>query len=385
MRGMLSLADFERAAQKHLPKPLWAYVSGGVEDNRSRQQNLDSFLDHEFSPRVLTDVSRRTTATTLFGHSYSAPFGIGPMGISALLAFDGDRVLAKAAASAEIPMILSGASLTSLEDVSKAGGGQPWFQAYLPGDVQRIVAMASRAERAGYNTLVLTADTAARANRENNIRAGFSTPLRPSIGLAYQGLTHPRWLVGTFLKALCQSGIPRFQNTETGIGVPIISSQAARQFNRDSLSWDHVRVMRAAWRGKLVIKGVLKPEDARIAADLGVDGIVVSNHGGRQLDGAVAPLKVLKSVAAAAGSMAVIYDGGVRRGSDVLKALALGADFVLVARPFIYAAAVCGEEGVGHCISLLKKEVSRNMASLGVRTIAEVDESILYRKPTSPG
>ncbi|XAH25169.1 alpha-hydroxy acid oxidase [Xylophilus sp. GW821-FHT01B05] len=377
LRSMLSLADFDEAARKLLPTPLYAYVCGGVEDNRSRQGNLDSFLGYEFQPRVLTDVSRRTSTTTLLGKRYSVPFGIGPMGISALIAYDGDRVLAKAAAAEEIPMVLSGASLTSMEDVLQAGQGHPWFQAYLPGDKGMIEALASRAEKAGYENLVLTVDTAARANRENNIRAGFSTPLRPSFRLAYEGATHPRWLINTFFRTLLKSGIPSFENTEMGRGVPIISTQATRQFNRDNLNWEHVEFMRKAWRGNLILKGILHPEDARKAAARGVDAIVVSNHGGRQLDGAVAPLKVLESVAAASGAMAVIYDGGIRRGGDVLKALALGANFVFVGRPFIYAAAVAGEAGVRHCVSLLKEEVRRNMASLGITSIAQVNKSIL--------
>jgi L-lactate dehydrogenase (cytochrome) len=378
LRKYLSLADFEVAARKYLPHPLYAYVSGGVEDNHSREENIRAFQFHEFQPRVLKDVSGRSTATTLFGREYAAPFGIGPMGIAALIAYDGDCVMAGAAAQAGLPMVLSSASLTPMEAVAEAGRGNAWFQVYLPGDVDLIRGTAARAQKAGYETLVLTADTAARANRENNIRAGFSTPLRPSAKLAYQGLTHPRWLVGNLVRTLLRQGIPCFENTENGRGVPVISSRAARQFNRDSLNWEHVKAMRAAWRGNLVIKGVLHPGDARTAAQLGVDGIVVSNHGGRQLDGAVAPLKVLTAVAEAAGAMKVIYDGGVRRGGDVLKALALGADFVFVARPFMYAAAVGGEAGVGHCIGLLKEEVRRNMASLGVCDIDSVDASILH-------
>ncbi|MBH1964899.1 MAG: alpha-hydroxy-acid oxidizing protein [Comamonadaceae bacterium] len=377
---MLSLRDFELAAARHLPHPLFAYVSGGVEDNRSLQENLSSFAEYEFSPRVLRDVSRRSMATTLFGVRHEAPFGLGPMGISALVAYDADRVLARVAAAAGIPMVLSGASLTRMEDVAAVAPGHCWFQAYLPGEIELIKSMASRAQNAGYETLVLTVDTAARANRENNIRAGFSTPLRPSLRLAWDGMTHPKWLLRTFAKTLYKTGVPRFENAGLDRGVPIISRRAARQFNRDSLSWEHVRVMRDAWPGNLVLKGVLHPEDARTAASLGVDAVIVSNHGGRQLDGAVAPLKVLSSVAAQSGSMKVLYDGGIRRGGDVIKALALGADFVLVARPVLYAAAVAGESGAAHCISLLKEEVKRNMASLGVCSIDEIGPECLHTK-----
>lgn len=380
MRRMLSVRDFELAAARHLPNPLYAYVSGGVEDNRSLHENLNSFADYEFSPRVLRDVSQRTMATTLLGTRHEAPFGIGPMGIAALVAYDADRVLARVAAAAGIPMVLSGASLTRMEDVAAAAPGNSWFQAYLPGDSELIKGMATRARNAGYRTLVLTVDTAARANRENNIRAGFSTPLRPSLRLAWDGITHPKWLAKTFARTLYTTGIPRFENAGLERGVPIISQRAARQFNRDSLNWEHVRVMRDAWPGNLVLKGILHPEDARTSASLGIDAVIVSNHGGRQLDGAVAPLKVLSSVASAAGAMKVLYDGGIRRGGDVIKALALGADFVLIARPFLYATAVGGEAGAAHCISLLKEEVKRNMASLGLCAIDEIGPEILHSK-----
>jgi L-lactate dehydrogenase (cytochrome) len=302
------------------------------------------------------------------------------MGIAALVAYDADRMLARVAAVAGIPMVLSGASLTKMEDVAAVAPGTSWFQAYLPGDRELIQAMATRTRNAGYETLVLTVDTAARANRENNIRAGFSTPLRPSLQLAWEGITHPAWLMRTFARTLCTTGMPRFENAGLDRGVPIISQRAARQFNRDSLSWEHVAVMRDAWPGNLVLKGILHPEDARTAAKLGVDAVIVSNHGGRQLDSAVAPLKVLSSIAAAAGAMKVLYDGGIRRGGDVIKALALGADFVLVARPVLYAAAVGGEAGAAHCISLLKEEVRRNMASLGLCTIDEIGPEILYSR-----
>ena len=379
LRYKLSLADFEQAARKYLPHPIFSYIQGGVEDNRSLQQNLDAFQAREFVPRVLTDVSVRHTRTDLFGVTCESPFGIGPMGISALAAYDGDRVMARAAQQARIPMVLSGASLTRMEEVAPVAPEYAWFQAYLPGDEHQIVRTAERARNAGFETLVLTVDTAARANRENNVRAGFSTPLRPSVRLALEGIMHPRWLLGTFCRTLYVHGMPRFENTASEVAVPIISRKAARQFNRDNLNWRHVALMRKVWKGNLVLKGILSADDARIAATHGVDGIIVSNHGGRQLDGAVAPLKVLPDIASASGGMKVMFDGGIRRGGDVIKALALGADFVFVARPFLYAAAVAGEEGVTHCIGLLQEEVRRNMASLGVTAIADIHPGLLFQ------
>ena len=377
LRNTLSLADFEQAARRLLPHPIYSYIHGGVEDNRSLEGNLRTFLAHEFIPRVLNDVSTRHTECELFGLACSAPFGIGPMGVSALAAYDGDCVMARAAAAARIPMVLSGASLTPMEEVAASAPGYAWFQAYLPGIDGQIVRTAERARRAGFQTLMLTVDTAARANRENNVRARFSTPLRPSFRLAWDGVTHPRWLLGTFFKTLQKRGVPRFENTASEEPVPIISSKAARQFNRDNLSWGHVALMRRSWKGHLVLKGILSPEDTRLAAQHGVDGIVVSNHGGRQLDGAVSPLKMLPKIAEAAGGMKIMYDGGVRRGGDVIKALALGADFVFVARPFLYAATVAGERGVAHAINLLREEVRRNMGSLGLASISDIHRGLL--------
>ena len=196
LRRILCLDDFEEAARRHLPAPVFAYVSGGVERNQTLRANAQAFERLEFVTRVLVDTSKRSTQTQLLGRDWSAPFGIAPMGISALSAYRGDLVLARAAAQENVPMIMSGSSLIRLEEIVQANP-QAWFQAYLPGAEDEIVALIERVKAAGYGTLVLTLDASIAANRENNIRAGFSTPLRPSVRLAWQGLTHPRWLFGT--------------------------------------------------------------------------------------------------------------------------------------------------------------------------------------------
>jgi L-lactate dehydrogenase (cytochrome) len=331
------------------------------------------------APRVLVDVSRRTTQTELFGRTYAAPFGIAPMGISALSAYRGDVVQARAAREANIPAILSGTSLIALEDVIQEAPGT-WFQAYLPGDPAKIDALVERARRAGYETLVLTVDIPVSANRENNVRTGFSTPLKPSLRLAWDGLTRPRWLAGTFLRTLLAHGMPHFENSFATRGAPIVSASVLRDFTaRDHLSWEHVARIRRQWPGTLIIKGILHPHDAALARQHGADGIIVSNHGGRQLDGAISPLRALPAVVDAAGGMAVMMDSGVRRGGDVLKALALGARFVFVGRPFNYASAVGGQAGVAHAINLLRAEVDRNMAMLGINSVREMDASLLWR------
>ncbi|SAK56481.1 dehydrogenase, FMN-dependent [Caballeronia fortuita] len=384
LKRYLSLDDFEIAARRHLPRPIFGYISGAAERNASLDDNQRAYSEYRFVTRVLRDVSRRTQETTLLGKTYRAPFGIAPMGISALSAYRGDLVQAEAAREAGIPMIMSGSSLIPLETVAKDAPGT-WFQAYLPGESQKIEALIERVERAGYDTLVLTVDTAVLANRENNIRTGFSTPLKPSARLAWDGVTRPRWLLGTALRTLVKHGMPHFENSYATRGAPIFSGRVVRDFGaKDHLNWTHLRQIRAQWKGKLVIKGIMAADDAIAARDHGVEGIIVSNHGGRQLDGTAAPLRVLPDIVdAVGGDIAVMIDGGIRRGTDVLKALALGADFVFVGRPFNYAASVAGKAGVAHAIGILHGEVQRNLGLLGLNRIDELSPDVLIRLPSS--
>ena len=380
LRHILNLHDFERAARKRLPKPLYAYVSGAVEDGLSERANRQAFDQYGFRPRVLVDVSPRSTRTSVLGADYAAPVGVAPMGISAMSSYRGDIVLARAAAAAGVPCIMSGSSLIRLETVMEQAPGT-WFQAYLPGDDAQIAALIDRVAAAGVGTLVLTVDTPVAANRENNVRAGFSTPLRPSLGLAWQGLTHPRWLFGTFLRTLLRHGMPHFENNYATRGAPILSASVLRDFSdRGHLNWEHVAAIRRRWRGQMVLKGVLHPDDARTALALGMDGIIVSNHGGRQLDGSVPPLHALPAIVdAVGGRMEVMLDSGVRRGTDVIKALALGARCVFVGRPFNYAATVAGQRGVAHAIALIAEEVKRDMGLLGVVDVRELNAEFLQR------
>ncbi|KQQ35511.1 2-hydroxy-acid oxidase [Rhizobium sp. Leaf306] len=373
LRDVLSLDDFELLAKRHLPAPLFGYIAGASETNASLRMNEAAFREISLTPRVLRNVSTRTTKTILFGEEWSAPFGIAPMGISALIAYRGDLVLAQAAQDAGIAMIMSGSSLIRLEEIIEAAP-RSWFQAYLPGEPDRIDGLIDRVASAGYKTLVLTVDTAVLANRENNIRAGFSTPLRPSLRLAWQGMTHPAWTIGTFARTILNYGIPHFENSYATRGAPIIASNVMRDFGKkDHLSWDHFSRIRQRWTGNLVVKGILHPEDAAIAAERGADGIIVSNHGGRQLDGAIAPMKALPAIVDRVGSETVVMiDGGIRRGTDIAKALAIGAKFVFVGRPFLYAAAVGSKNGVAKAASILADELHRNMGLLGVTEIIEL-------------
>ena len=376
---ILSLDDFEPAVARYLPRPIFSFVSSGAQDCHSLRANRAAYAEYSFVTRVMRDVSQRSQATELFGRTYASPFGIAPLGLNALSAYRGDIVLARMAAEAGIPMMLSGSSLIPMEDVAAERTGA-WFQAYLPGDEPRTVALVERVLRAGYTTLVLTLDTPVAANRENNVRAGFSIPLRPGVRLAWDGLSHPRWLFGTFLRTLRRHGMPHFENSYATRGVPILSPDVLRSYSeRGHLHWGHLDSVRRLWPGTLIVKGVLSADDARQAQARGVDGVIVSNHGGRQLDGAVAPLRVLPAIVAACPSLTVMIDGGIRRGADVLKALALGAKFAFVGRPFGYAAALAGEAGVRHAIGILRSEVDRDMGLLGVTRLTELNETHLFR------
>ncbi len=381
LHRILALDDFEPAARRYLPRPLFGFIAGAAETDSALRGNRAAFAEHSFVPRTLVDTKARNTAKVLFGETYTAPFGIPPMGATALLAYRGDLVLAAGAAAAGIPFILSGSSLIRLEDVARAGG-KPWFQAYLPGDPARIDALVDRAAAAGYGTFVLTVDVPVGANRENNVRNGFSLPLKPGASLAWQGLTHPRWLWHTAAQTLLRHGMPHFENMMAERGPPILSSAMERQLGaRETLTWRHLDQIRKRWRGRLVVKGILSPEDARMAREAGADGVIVSNHGGRQLDYAIAPLRALRGVRAMAGDMTVMLDGGVRRGTDVLKALALGADFVFVGRPMLFAAAIAGEAGVARGIALLREEINRDMALLGITSLDQMTTALLTPAP----
>jgi L-lactate dehydrogenase (cytochrome) len=306
------------------------------------------------------------------------------MGLAAICSYRGDLVLAAAAKAANIPMVMSGASLIRMEEVADANP-DAWFQAYLFGEPDSISLMLGRVRRAGFGTLVVTVDAQGRANKDNYIRCGFTTPLRPSMQLFWDGLTRPRWLAGVFLPTLLRHGMPHFENGSHVRGAPVISASAERQFDgRSKFSWQHIRQIRAEWEGKLVIKGILSAPDALIAREHGVDAIIVSNHGGRQLDGAITALNILEEIVRQVPGYPVMIDGGFRRGTDVMKALALGASFVFVGRPFAYAAAVAGKPGVERAIQLLSQEVSRNLAMLGYTAIDQIERDCLRRADGRP-
>ncbi|MBM9595481.1 alpha-hydroxy acid oxidase [Roseitranquillus sediminis] len=379
LRGVLALDDLEPLARRHLPRPVFGYIRSGSETDFSMTDNRAAFADYGFVTRVLQDVSGRTLRTDILGESYDAPFGIAPMGMSALAAYRGDLELAAAASEANVPMIVSGSSLIRLEEI-RAAAPKAWFQAYLPGDAGKIEALVDRVARAGFEVLVLTVDTPTRANRESNIRTGFTTPLKPGLRLAWDGICRPRWTVGTLARTLLLHGMPHFENSFAHRGAPIIARNVERDFSkRDHLNWTHFDAIRAQWKGRLLLKGVSSVEDAVSARARGADGVILSNHGGRQLDGTISPLRVLERSRDAVGDWPLMMDGGIRRGTDVMKALALGADFVFVGRPFLYAASLAGRAGVAYAIRILADEVERNMGLIGIRKPAEMNRDLLVR------
>jgi L-lactate dehydrogenase (cytochrome) len=375
LKRILCLEDFEEPARRFLPRPIFGYISGAVETNASLAANRAAFGEYEFLPRVLVNTRSRHQKTTIFGRTYDLPFGFPPMGGTSLAAYMGDTVLAKVAAELNTIMIQSGASLTPMEKVREVGP-TAWFQAYLPGEPEIITPLVERAQRTGFEVLVLTVDVQVASNRENNVRSGYSSPLKPTPRLAWDCMVRPRWLFGNFGRTLLSHGMPHLENMGFP-PIPILGNIERPRMARDGLAWEHVELMRRIWKGKLVLKGVLSKEDVRIARESGVDGIMVSNHGGRQLDYTVAPLRMLPAVASEAKGMTIMMDSGIRRGTDILKALALGAQFVFIGRPFLYAASIAGEAGVHHAASLLREEISRDMAMLGISSVSDMKRDLL--------
>jgi len=361
----LSIADLERAARKRLPACVRGYVCGGTEDGVSLQQSLQAFSRLGFVPRGLRHVAQRSTATTLWGQTYAMPMGFAPTGFAAIAA------LAKVAQSQSLPFIISGASTVPLEQLQSAHDQRCWYQAYLPGNMARILPLLQRLERAQIPVLVVTIDTCVGANRENLQRLRFTVPFRPSWTLLLDGLRHPRWSCDVFLRTVLSQGVPRFANLAHEAG-PAITADPPHGFRgeRDQLDWDCIDQIRAAWKGKLVLKGVMHPEDARLAVAHGADAVIVSTHGG--------PLQALPEIRQAVpAGYPVFIDGGFRRGSDVLKAMALGADLVFTGRPQLFGAAVAGEAGIAHAVQLFRQELMTNLALLGVNRPQELTADCL--------
>ena len=375
----LSVRDFEREARRIMPRCVEGYVCGGTEDGVSLHESVRAQSDIGFKPRGLRVVDQRSSQADLFGQAYAMPVGFAPTGFSAIVMHECDLALARTAQDARIPFIISGASSVPLERLQEATGKRCWYQAYLPGNIDRIGKLLDRLRRAEIPVLVVTIDTCVGANRENLQKLAFTVPFKLSPRVVLDGMLHPRWSLNVFMRTLLGSGVPRFSNLYEDIGPPITQDPPnGFRGERDKLSWDHIRWIRENWPGKLVLKGVMHADDARLAHEAGADGVIVSNHGGRQLDGCISPLQALPDVVAAVpAGFPVMVDGGFRRGADVLKAVALGASMVFTGRPQLFGAAVGGSAGIRKVTEIFRSEISTNMALLGCRSLADVTPDLI--------
>jgi (S)-mandelate dehydrogenase len=365
----LSIADLRRQARRHLPKVVLDYIEGGAEDEIGVAENLRAFARHQLVPRFLTPCSTIDLGTQLFGRSYAAPFGIAPTGFAGLFRPKGDIMLAEAALAEGLPYIMSGTSNAAVEELPAAAARNGWYQLYTGYDHVIDEDIVRRAADAGMEVLVLTVDSQVRTKRERDLRNGFSgTGLKT--GPMLEALLHPAWLV----EYLATGGMPRFGNFAP-YAKDAKSALAVWRFMTSHLPgnflWADVERYRRLWNGRLVVKGVLHPADAVRSAELGVDGIIVSNHGGRQLDRGPASIDMFPLVRAAVGKrVTLMLDGGIRRGSDIVTALCLGADFTFVGRAALYGLAAGGVPGIRKAIAILRQELETTGRHLGCGDVA---------------
>jgi (S)-mandelate dehydrogenase len=379
LRRAITIEDLRRIAHRRLPRSSCEYVEGGAEDEVSLRRNRDVFERIVWQPRTLIGVAMPDLAVTLFGKRANMPVVIAPTAFNGLLWPQGDLALARAAAVAGIPFTLSTVANLALEKLATDAPGENWFQLYPLKDPRTLDRLVDRARDAGYTTLVVTTDAPSLGAREWDQR-NYRAPLKLGIPAFMDMLAHPAWL----WRVLLPGGVPRFENLleflpaggqgqSALLGARYLSTQLNPMF-----TWQDVARLRQRWRGRLVLKGILCLEDASRAAELGADGIVLSNHGGRQLDSAISGVELLPVVAAELGrKLTIMVDGGFRRGTDILKAVALGAHAVLIGRAPLYGLAAGGEAGVSHALTLLRDEMERAMTLLGCRTMAEVGRDLI--------
>ncbi|HVZ17126.1 MAG TPA: alpha-hydroxy acid oxidase [Terriglobales bacterium] len=369
--------DLRDQARRRLPRGMFEYVDRGTEDEVALENNREAIERIKLRPRVCVDVSRVTQIVEVFGKSQRSPLIIAPTGAADLLWFRGELALARAAAAKRIPFTLATSSTTAIEAAAEAAQGRLWLQMYLWDDRALSYELLERAKAAGVETLVLTVDTPVLANREFNQRNGFTNPFRMNSRIAADLFSHPRWLAGVMLRYLASGGMPRFVNYPDSYRGKVTEGPI-RLGNSASVTWGDLRELRKRWPKTLIVKGVLEVEDSLRAAECGVDGIVVSNHGGRNLDSTIAPIEALPHIADAVGDrVTVLFDSGIRRGSDVVKALALGAKSVLIGRATLYGLASGGEVGVLRALTILQEEIDRTLAFLGVCNVGELSRSMI--------
>lgn len=359
---MIDLQDLDDAARKRLPRFVYDFVAGGSGEERALRNNAAALAAIRFAPKVLSGVTAPVTSVRLFGKSYAAPFGIAPIGMLGLVREGAETMLARAAQAQDIPMILSTAATQSIEEVAAVAGENFWFQ-YYPTQSQILNdGLIERSRAVGCRTLVLTVDTPVPGRRLRDLRNGLQIPPRLTPQTLAQLALRPRWAL-----ARARAGTPELANL-SGVGTEQRRSFAdtMKLLSAPSMTWEDVARLRERWKGNLVVKGVLHPEDVLRCVQLGADGVVLSNHGGRQLDSAIAPVDALPACRRIAGdALKILVDGGIRSGDDVAKCLALGADFVLLGRPFVYAAAL-GERHIAPLIGLVRSQLENTLSLVGV-------------------
>lgn len=378
MERVVNVDDLRKLAKKRLPKICYDFIEGGTDDEVGLVTNEQAFRQIRIVPRYLIDVSVRDQSTTLFGRTYSSPIGIAPTGLADLFRRGADLMLAEAARDANVPFIMSGASSSSIEDLGKLAPDHGWYQLYSATDQSISEDMIKRVSDAGLHTLVFTVDVPENSNRERNVRNGWGPP-GMTWRTKFEALRHPAWVMQWL-----QHGTPYFSNWRRYAGRNASAKKVAdlvtRQFGAP-ITWKHVERYRELWQGSFVLKGIMHPDDAVRAHSLGVDGIMVSNHGARQLDNAPSPLEVLPAICHAVGDrMTVMLDGGIRRGLHVLIALCMGARFVFQGRPTLYGATAGGVTGAAKALAIFRREIDISMAQIGATEIADLGPQFLMWK-----
>lgn len=378
--GAHSIEELRSLARIRLPRGVFDFFDGGAEDESTLLANRQAFESVRLRPHVLRNVQQPDLSAPIFGVQAAAPMVIAPTGATGIGWPHADIAIARAAARLGIPYTLSTAATASIERVANQAGGRLWFQLYILRDLAFTLALMGRAEAAGYEALVVTLDMATGGKRERDIRNGFMVPLVPHWRTAVDFIAHPRWCW-----QMVRHGQPSFENLRGfgggSHGGMSIAARAAQNLDA-SFDWDALQSIRDRWRGKLLVKGVTRAEDANRLVAMGLDGIWVSNHGGRQLDGCVASAEVLPEVVEAVrGRVPVLVDSGIRRGVDVVKAIALGAQVAAIGRATLYGVAAAGEAGAERALEILTDELRRAMQLCGTPTISDIDGRLLQLKP----
>jgi L-lactate dehydrogenase (cytochrome) len=377
LKALASVDDFERSANRKLPRIVSDFVAGGSDCEITVQKNLSAFRQIEWAPRFLKDVSDRSVTTDVFGQPLQIPVMLSPAGLASLVHRDGELAAARAAESAGTVFVVSTASSYSLEEISAVTTGRLWFQVYLWKSREVISELVKRAEESRYEALVLTVDVPVVGKRVRDVRNGMAIPPRIRPGSVLDVLRRPRWLA--HLAKGPELTFGSLVRSIDPIGKESIASYVDRELSNSAATWDELVWLRGIWKGPLIVKGILTAEDAKEALQRGADGIIVSNHGGRQLDSCPASIDALTHVVDAVGGRAEVFmDGGIRRGSDVVKAKALGANAVFVGRPWFWGLAVGGQEGVERMLEVFSDEIDRTLALLGSPDFETVDSSKIW-------